>query len=83
MISMSSKNEYLYNKVFKNIISILEGNGISLKDITNKFMWDFEPALINSIKLNFKDVLIDGCYFHYIKLGTTPKRAVYVRKKNS
>jgi hypothetical protein len=47
MIPMSSKNEYLYNKVFKNIISILEGNGISLKDITNKFMCDFEPALFN------------------------------------
>jgi hypothetical protein len=74
MIPMSSKNEYLYNKVFKNIISVLGGDGISLKDITNKFMCDFEPALFNSIKFNFKDVLIDGCYFHYIKLGTTPKR---------
>ena len=31
-------------------------------------MVDFEQGLINSIKKNFENSTIDGCFFHFIKL---------------
>lgn len=31
-------------------------------------MVDFELGLINSIRDNFKDSIINSCYFHYTKL---------------
>ena len=65
---MSSINQYLYDKVFKSVINIMEENGITKSDIINKFMCDFETGLIKTIKSNFKDALIDCCFYHYIKL---------------
>ena len=31
-------------------------------------MIDFEVALQNALKNNFDKILINGCYFHYVKL---------------
>ena len=82
MIPMSQKNQYLYDKIFKSVIYILEENVITQKDIPNKFMCDFERVLINSIKSNFKDAMIVGCFYHYIKLlwGYTKKFGLCKKK---
>jgi len=68
MILMTGKNEYLYNKVLQDLKSILKDNGIDLKSIPKRFMVDFEQGLINSIKKNFENSTIDGCFFHFVKL---------------
>lgn len=31
-------------------------------------MCNFEPGLINSIRVNCKDDMIDSCFYHYMKL---------------
>ena len=31
-------------------------------------MLDFEKPLQNTIKENFPEAIIDGCFFHYLKL---------------
>ena len=68
MILMTGKNEYLYNKVLHDVKLILKDNGIDLKSIPKRFMVDFEQGLINSVKKNFENSTIDGCFFHFVKL---------------
>ena len=67
MIPISVKSEYIYNCIFENIIKILKEN-MDIKKIPKYFMVDFEKGLQNAIKKNFKDVQVDGCFFHFSKL---------------
>ena len=68
MIPMSGKSEYLYNSIFKDIKNIITDYGFDLQKLPNKFMADFEKPLQNAIKKNFPRAIIDGCFFHYVKL---------------
>ena len=68
MIIMAGKSEYLYDIIFKDIKNILIDNGINIKNIPKNFMLDFEKGLINSVKNNFDGIIIDGCFFHFVKL---------------
>ncbi len=63
MISVTSKAENIYNNIFRDIIYILKDNGISIDKISKRFMVDFEKNLINSVKENFPNATIDGCFF--------------------
>ena len=67
-IPVTAKSEFIYDKIFSDIKSILNDNGFNINDLPNKFMIDFEKALQRSIKKNFNKAVIDGCYFHYVKI---------------
>lgn len=64
----TSKSEYIYDKIFSDIKNILIENNISTKNIPNKVMVNFEKSLINTLNKNFPETIINGCFFHYIKL---------------
>ena len=68
MIPTTSKSEYIYDKIFKDVKDILLDNKINISSIPRYIMVDFEKSLIKSIEKNFEITIIDGCYFHFIKL---------------
>ena len=65
---MTSKYKDIYDQIFQNIIKIMDINKINHKKICKFIMSDFEVALRNSIKKNFSDSILNGCYFHYVKI---------------
>ena len=67
-VPMTSKSEYLYNKIFKDIFEYLSLYKIDINKIPTRIMWDFEIALQKSIKNNFPNCVVDGRYFHYVKI---------------
>ena len=68
MIPMSGKSEYLYNCIFNDVKNIIKEYGYDITNITKNFMVDFEKPLQTAIKKNFPAAIIDGCFFHYLKL---------------
>ncbi len=67
MITTTGKSVYLYNTIFEDFKKKINNN-INIEDIPNKIIIDFEKSLQKSIKTNFPNLVIDGCYFHYVKL---------------
>ena len=83
MIPMSGKNEFIYNKVLSDVKEILSENNISLNEIPKNIMCDFEASLIKSVKNNFPNSKIDGCYFHFVKLLWSKAKSYHLcNKKN-
>ena len=68
MIPLTGKSEFLYNEILKEVKNIIENSSVKIENIPNRFMLDFEVALQKSVKKNFQNSIIDGCYFHYTKL---------------
>lgn len=68
LIPMTSKSENIYNKVFTDIFEYISLYKIDINKIPKRIMCDFEIALQNSIKENFSNSVVDGCYFHYVKI---------------
>ncbi len=66
-IPMTSKNKELYNSVFKENINLLEMNKLDINFKDKYKMCDFEKALRESIKINFKGIKLKSCFFHYVK----------------
>ncbi|KII67378.1 hypothetical protein RF11_05144 [Thelohanellus kitauei] len=56
---LTGKNEYLYRKLFSEIISLLE-----YRWMPSIITVDFERSLISSVKREFPQSRITGCYFH-------------------
>ena len=50
------------------IKKIIEDLGYKIENLPNKYMLDFEKSLQNAVKNNFPNAIINGCYFHYVKL---------------
>ena len=46
-------------------------------------MVDFEKSLINAIKKNFPETIINGCFFHYIKLLWKKAKSLSLCNKNN
>ena len=46
-----------------NIITIKNNIELNLKSVTT----DFEEALINGIKYVFLDIIIIGCFYHFVR----------------
>ena len=67
-IPMSNKSQRLYTLILDEIVGILRSFNIDITKITNKYMYDFEIGLRNSIKEIFPNSILDGCFFHYTKL---------------
>ena len=67
MIPTTGKSVYLYNTIFEDVKKIIINNNINIEDIPNKIIIDFEKSLQKSIKTNFPNSVIDGCYFHLVK----------------
>ena len=44
-------------------------------------MMDFEKLLIKSIILNFENITIDDCYFHFVKLLWNKAKSFFLCKK--
>ena len=66
-ILMTNKSYNSYIKIFQEIKFLLENYDLPWKYNDVKFMCDFEKSLMNSLKKEFKNSKINGCYFHYIK----------------
>ena len=66
-ILMTNKSYNSYIKIFQEIKFLLENYDLPWKYNDAKFMCDFEKSLMNSLKKEFKNSKINGCYFHYIK----------------
>ena len=81
-IPMSNKSERLYTKVLNNVVNKLKTFNIDLKSLTNQLMNDFEVGLRNSIKKIFPDSILDGFYFHYIKILWNHAKLNGLCKKN-
>ena len=66
-ILMSNKSLNSYEKIFTDLIGLIEEykNNVNFKNI--RFLCDFEKSLLKAIKVKFSDSKINGCYFHYIK----------------
>lgn len=56
---LTAKNEYIYSELFHQIVMLMEYNWMPSIITT-----DFEQALISSIKQEFPESKIYGCYFH-------------------
>ena len=83
MIPVTSKSENIYNNIFRDIIYILKDNGINMDKFSKRFMVDFEKSLLNSVKENFPNATIDGCFFHYSKLIWTKARLLGLYTKDN
>ena len=83
MIPVTSKSENIYNNIFRDIIYILKDNGINMDKFSKRFMVDFEKSLLNSVKENFPNATIDGCFFHYSKLIWTKARLLDLYTKDN
>lgn len=83
MIPTTSKSEFIYNNIFCDIKKILGENDISTENIPNKIMMDFEKRLINSVKGYFPDSIINGCFFHYIKILWNKAKSLTLCKKEN
>ena len=59
---------FLYKVILEEIKQILIINNINLNDIPKRIIIDFEKSLQKAVKLTFPESIIDGCYFHYVKL---------------
>ena len=66
-IIMSNKSFESYNKIFQEILNLLEEYKIKINFKNIIINCDFEKSLINAIRNNFKEIKIYGCYFHYVK----------------
>ena len=68
MIPSTGKSFYLYDSILKDVNKIFVDNDINLKKIPNRIIIDFEKSLQKAIKLNYPNSVIDGCFFHFVKL---------------
>lgn len=66
-ILKSSKSYSSYIKIFKDIKFLLVSNNIQVDFKIIKFLCDFEKSLIKSIREEFHESKLNGCYFHYVK----------------
>ena len=64
---MSNKSYYVYNKVFQEILNLLEEYSLEVNFKDKIITCDFEKSLLKAIRINFKGIRIYGCYFHYVK----------------
>ena len=67
-IPTTGKSEYLYNLIFNDIKIIIIEAKININSIPKYFMIDFEIGLQKAVKNTFPNVLISGCFFHYVKI---------------
>ena len=82
MVPTTSKSEFIYDKIFKDVKDILLDNKINISSIPHYIMVDFEKSLIKSIEKNFENTIIDGCYFHFIKLLWSKDKSLNLCKKD-
>ena len=80
-IIMSNKSYYSYKKVFMEIKNLLNLYCIKYDFKDTIINCDFEKSLINSIREEFIDIKIYGCYFHYIKALWQKARNLNLTKK--
>lgn len=84
LIPTAGKSEAVYQQIFLDVKKILIENNINITNITNKFMIDFEVGLQKALKNIFENILINGCYFHFLKLlwGKAKKMGFMHQRKN-
>lgn len=82
MIPTTGESEFLYNDIMHEIKKIIEDLGYKIENLPNKYMLDFEKSLQNAVKNNFPNAIINGCYFHYVKLLWEKAKKLGLCKKN-
>ena len=68
MIPTTGKSYYIYNSILEDVKKILIDHKIDIDKIPKRIILDFESGLQKAVQKNFPDFVIDGCYFHYMKL---------------
>ena len=83
LIPTTGKSEVVYHEIFSDVKKILIENNINITKITNKFMIDFEIGIQKALKNTFENILINGCYFHFVKLlwGKAKKLGLCTKEK--
>ena len=82
MIITTGKSEFLYDSIFIDIKKIIMDSGYKIEEIPNRIICDFEKSLQNAIRKNFKNSIIDGCFFHFVKLLWGKAKFFGLCKKN-
>lgn len=79
---LNVKTEKIYDNVFNEFKKLIKYAKISLDYSKLKIMSDFELTLRKSIRNNFNESELMGCYFQFIKIYIhILKKYVYVKKK--
>ena len=76
MVPLTGKSEFFYIAIFEDVKIILIDNNFNIKDLQKRIMIDFEKTLQKSIKKNFPNIVIDGCFFHFSKLLWTKAKVL-------
>ena len=66
-ILMTNKSYISYKKIFREIKDLLRQYNIEISFNKIIFKSDFEKSLLKSIREEFYNAKICGCYFHFIK----------------
>lgn len=68
MIPTTGKTYYLCDAILEDVKKILMDHNFSHEKIPKRIIIDFEKGLQKAVQKNFPNSIIDGCYFHYVKL---------------
>lgn len=67
IIRMNNKSYECYNNIFIVIKSLIGEVNVNIKYDEIIIVADYETVLRKSIKKNYTNIKLEGCYFHYIK----------------
>ena len=81
MIPSTGKTFKLYNSILEDVKKILKENQINEANLPNRIIIDFEKGLQKAVRLNFPNSIIDGCYFHFVKLLWSKSKKLGLCKK--
>lgn len=79
---MTNKSYISYKKIFREIRDLLRQYNIEISFNKIIFKCDFEKSLLKSIREEFDNAKICGCYFHFIKSLWKKARNLGLTKKN-
>ena len=57
-IITTGKSELLYDNIFSDVVKIINDYGLTIDEIPQRIMIDFEKSLQKSVKKNFQNLLL-------------------------
>ena len=62
-VLVNSKTTESYNLLFRNLSDVVKKKDLEIRPTSVSF--DFELGMLASLRQNFENILIFGCYFHF------------------